>query len=411
MKKIVKCRISGDRDLISVLNLGAQYLTGVFPSSKSEIITKGPLELVWSEKSKLLQLAHSFNLNEMYGENYGYRSGLNSSMVLHLTKKVYNLEKRISLKNEDIVIDIGSNDATLLNAYSMTGIRKIGVDPSGFKFKQFYKEDTVLIPDFFPNNELHKVLEDKKAKIITSVAMFYDLEDPISFAHAIFNNLDDNGIWHFEQSYMPLMVQNNAYDTICHEHLEFYSLHNIKFILEKANLKILDVEMNDVNGGSFAVTAAKKSSILESNEEVIQGYLKEELNSGFDTVIPFQDFGKRVFEHRDALRCLVETLNGNGKRILGYGASTKGNVLLQFCGFSEKDLPAIAEVNKDKFGCFTPGSKIPIISEDVAKKMDPDYFLVLPWHFKEAIIKREQDFLAKGGKLIFPLPEIEIVGG
>lgn len=411
MNRINKCRISDDENLISVLNLGNQDLTGVFPSSNSEIITSGPLELVWSAKSQLLQLAHSFDLTEMYGENYGYRSGLNRSMIEHLNVKIHLLESKFDLEYNDLVIDIGSNDATSLNAYKTLGLKKIGVDPSGLKFKKFYKKDTVLIPDFFPNHKLSDFLKKQKAKIITSIAMFYDLEDPIGFARAIFDALEDDGIWHFEQSYMPLMIKNNAYDTICHEHLEFYSLHNIKYILDEADLRIIDVSMNDVNGGSFAVTAAKKSSKHVSNEVVIQSYLEEELNLGFDTVKPFQDFEKRVFEHRDALRSLIETLNGTGKRILGYGASTKGNVLLQFCGFSEKDLPAIAEVNKDKFGCFTPGSKIPIVSEDDAKEMNPDYFLVLPWHFKDGIIKREQDFLAKGGKLIFPLPEIEVVGG
>jgi hypothetical protein len=411
MKKILKCRISDDKNLKSVLNLGNQVLTGVFPTNKFEKVTSGPLELVWSAKSQLLQLAHSFDLDEMYGDNYGYRSGLNRSMVKHLTKKINYLEEKFDLKYNDIVIDIGSNDATSLNAYKSKGLKKIGVDPSGLKFKHFYKNDTVLIPKFFPNDELNKYLVDKKAKLITSIAMFYDLEDPISFACAIFDALDENGIWHFEQSYMPLMIKNNAYDTICHEHLEFYSLQNIKYILDQADLKIIDVELNNVNGGSFAVTASRKSSKLECNDLIIQGLLEEEINSGFNTLKPFQDFQKRVFEHRDSLRSLINSLKEEGKSILGYGASTKGNVLLQFCGFNESDLKAIAEVNEDKFRCYTPGSNIPIVSEVDAIKMNPDYFLVLPWHFKEEIIKREQEFLSKGGKLIFPLPEIEIVGG
>lgn len=411
MNKISKCRISGDNNLISVLNLGDQFLTGVFPSSKTDKVTSGPLELVWSPKSQLLQLAHSFDLDEMYGDNYGYRSGLNQSMVHHLSKKIQSLEKKYQLAYGDIVIDIGSNDATSLNSYRTNGLKKYGIDPTGSKFKEYYKDDTVLIPDFFPNDELKKYLSKGKANIITSIAMFYDLEDPISFARSIHDALDDEGVWHFEQSYMPSMIRMNAYDTICHEHIEFYSLLNIKYILEKADMRMIDVQMNGANGGSFAVTACKKSSRKKSNDIVIQWLLDQELKMGFDSPKPFRDFEERIFKHKDSLRSLIDALNAGGKRVLGYGASTKGNVLLQFCGFTENDISAIAEVNQNKFGCFTPGSHIPIVSEQEAKKMNPDYYLVLPWHFKEGIVQREQEFLANGGKLIFPLPEIEIIGG
>lgn len=411
MERITKCRISDDNDLISVLNIGDQYLTGVFPSSKSDAITSGLLELVWSPKSHLLQLAHSFDLNEMYGDNYGYRSGLNQSMVRHLTNKMHSLEKFTDLSAGDMVIDIGSNDATSLNAYETNGLKKFGVDPTGLKFKQYYKDGTVLIPEFFPTDELNKYLTNGKAKIVTSIAMFYDLEDPVSFARSVNEVLDDDGVWHFEQSYMPSMIRMNAYDTICHEHLEFYSLYNIKYILEKADLKILDVQMNGVNGGSFAVTASKKTSKRKSNDLIVEWLLEEELKMGFDSPKPFRDFEERVFKHRSSLRSLIDALNAGGKRILGYGASTKGNVLLQFCGFTDKDISAIAEINRDKFGCYTPGTHIPIVSEEEARKLNPDYYLVLPWHFKDGIVHREQEFLANGGKLIFPLPEIEIVGG
>jgi hypothetical protein len=410
-KEIESCRISKSGNLITVLSLGEQYLTGVFPRIKDEKITKGPLELVWSPESQLLQMKHSYDLGEMYGDNYGYRSGLNQSMVVHLTNKIHNLERKVTLKSGDSVIDIGSNDATTLKAYTTKGLLRLGVDPTGKKFEQYYTDGIQLIPDFFPNAEVKNKVLGSRVKIITSIAMFYDLEKPIEFARSIHERLDKQGIWHFEQSYMPSMIRLNSYDTICHEHIEYYSLFNIKYILERADMKLIDVQMNGINGGSFAVTAARKDSSLKANDVLINWLFEQELKMGFDTPKPFREFEERVYKHRESLKTLVESLTEDGKKIIAYGASTKGNVLLQFCNFNEKLIQAVAEVNPDKFGCYTPGTNIPIISEKEAKAMNPDYYLVLPWHFKDGIIKREQEFLSKGGKLIFPFPEIEIVGG
>lgn len=411
MNRIKKCRISGDKNLISVLNLGEQVLTGVFPKSKDIEITKGPLELVWSPKSQLLQLAHSYDLDEMYGENYGYRSGLNQSMIDHLTNKIQNLERMVDLSTGDVVLDIGSNDATSLKAYKTKNLKRIGIDPTSEKFREYYTDNIELITEFFPSPTIDKLCKGKKAKIITSIAMFYDLEDPVSFARSIYEHLTIDGVWHFEQSYMPSMIRLNSYDTICHEHLEFYTLNNISEILKMADMRIADVQMNGINGGSFAVTAVRKESNRSANHVLINWLLEEELKMGFDSPKPFRDFEARVFQHRKSIRSLVDAINSDGKKIAGYGASTKGNVMLQFCGFDENDIIGIAEVNPDKFGCYTPGSIIPIYSEEEIQKMKPDYYLVLPWHFKEGIVKREKEFISKGGKLIFPFPEIEIVGG
>ena len=232
----------------------------------------------------------------------------------------------------------------------------------------------------------------------------------VESAREVESILANDGIWHFEQSYMASMLRLNSYDTICHEHLEYYSLGVVKTILEQAGLRIVDVVMNAVNGGSFAVTAAKASyRSLQPNHSVVNWLLEQEERMGLGTPKLYRDFEERIFRHRDDLIRLVRALNADGKTILGYGASTKGNVVMQFCGFTEKDIPAIAEVNPDKFGCFTPGTHIPIISDEDARAMKPDYFLVLPWHFKSGILQREKDYLTNGGKMIFPFPEIEIV--
>jgi hypothetical protein len=408
-RQLKACRTSGSDHLVPVLNLGHQALTGVFPRTASEAVTRGPLELLWCPSSGLLQLGHSFAPSEMYGDNYGYRSGLNQSMVEHLGDKVRWLERLVALRAGDVVLDIGSNDATTLKAYATPGLRRVGIDPTGLKFAEHYPAGIDLVPDFFSAAAYRSVCSEP-ARIVTSIAMFYDLDSPVEFARQVASILAADGVWHFEQSYMPSMLRSNAYDTICHEHLEYYTLDVVRRILDAAGLKLVDVVTNGVNGGSFAVTAALRSSTRYApNHAVINWLLEQEDLMGLGTTRPYREFEDRVFRHRQDLTRLIRSLRADGKKILGYGASTKGNVLLQFCGLTVDDIPAIAEVNRDKFGCVTPGTHIPIISEAEARAAQPDYFLVLPWHFKNGIVKREREFLQGGGKMIFPFPEIEIV--
>jgi hypothetical protein len=408
-RKLARCRLSGSENLVSVLNLGNQELTGVFPASADAPVSAGPLELVWCPDSGLLQLGHSFDPTEMYGQNYGYRSGLNQSMVNHLTNKVFQLERAYSPEAGDVILDIGSNDATTLKAYKTKGLRRIGVDPTGMKFNNFYPDDIKLVPDFFSADAYRSVESDRKAKIVTSIAMLYDLEEPVKFACEVEAVLDDDGVWHMEQSYLPSMLRMVSYDTICHEHLEYYSLTVLQKILNAAGFDVADVQMNNINGGSFAVSAVKQENrSIARNRAIVDWILEQEDRMGLRTPRPYRQFEELVYRHREDLRRLIAALNADGKKVFGYGASTKGNVLLQFCGFTAKDIVAIAEVNSDKFGRVTPGSHIPIISEAEARAQQPDYFLVLPWHFKEGILRREQEYISRGGKFIFPFPEIEI---
>jgi hypothetical protein len=403
-----RCRVSGSKTLVPILDLGEQALTGIFPRTENEPVTAGPLRLVWCPESGLLQLAHSYNPREMYGDNYGYRSGLNQSMVRHLTQKVGELIKVAELQPGETVLDIGSNDGTTLKAYTVPGLCRVGIDPTGRKFSQYYPDDITLLPDFF-SAELFRKAGCQRPKIVTSIAMFYDLDDPIGFTQEIERILAPGGVWHFEQSYMPSMLRMTSYDTVCHEHLEYYSLGVVTNILAAAEMRVLDVKMNGVNGGSFAVTAVRKQDPRRGSEAVISWLLEQEERMGLGTTRPYRDFEERVYRHRADLVRLLKVLAAEGKKVVGYGASTKGNVVLQFCGISTSEVQAIAEVNADKFGSMTPGTHIPIISEAEARAMKPDYFLVLPWHFKQGIVEREQEFLAAGGRLILPFPEIEIV--
>ena len=402
------CRISKKNDLITVCDFGNHALCGYFPSSPNENLEFGRLSLAWSPSSGLLQLEDDLYIENMYGENYGYRSGLNNSMVSHLERKAKFLISIIGEENCEIVLDIGSNDGTLLSFYSKR-VQRFGMDPTIQKFKEFYAPEIKAIPEFFNAETFLKNSNNKKADIITSIAMFYDLKDPNSFVANIAECLSPDGIWNLEQSYMPSMLSQNAYDTVCQEHIEYYSLKVVKDLLEVNNLKIIDVAFNNINGGSFSVIAGHKNSRHIPNKPVIDWILSKEYKLNLHTPTPYREFEHKAYQHKNDLMELINNLNSNGKRIAGYGASTKGNVILQFCNLSTKDIFGIAEVNPDKFGKFTPASNIPIKSESEIKEEKPDYLLVLPWHFRENIISREQSFIRSGGKLIFPLPEIEIV--
>lgn len=408
-KKIEKCRICGNTHLECVLDLGEQMLTGVFPKDKNAKVTTGPLRLVkclgGSDACGLVQMEHSYDLDEMYGENYGYRSGLNASMVAHLNSKVERILRMVELKAGDLVIDIGSNDSTTLQAYPTSGPVLVGVDPTGIKFHNYYPKHIQLIPDFFSSKLVKEKFPEKKAKVVTSFSMFYDLEDPMGFMQQVYDVLADDGIWVFEQSYMPTMLDTNSYDTVCHEHLEFYALRQIKWMADKVGFKILDVEFNDINGGSFSVTVAKANgdlSVLPS----VQKILNDEVTKGLDTLVPYMAFAERVVKTRADLLNFIKTAHSNNKTVSVLGASTKGNVLLQYCNLTTKEVDYVGEVNSEKFGCFTPGTWVPIVSESELLEKKPDYLIVLPWHFRKFFISNNK---LTGMTLVFPLPNLEVV--
>ena len=405
---ITTCRICGAHELESVLNLGNQCFTGIFPENPAAPLASAPLELVKCTRCGLVQLHHNFEPAMLYGPTYGYRSGLNKSMVEHLRAKAASLQKLCPLQPGDIVLDIGSNDGTSLGFYPAQS-RRLGMDPSAEKFRKYYQPGVDLVVDFFSARNFQKVHGAAKARIVTSIAMFYDLESPPAFVEQVRDVLAPDGIWHLEQSYLPLMLKVNAYDTVCHEHLEYYALRQIKWLTDQFGLKIIDVQLNDINGGSFAVTVAHQNGPYAEATATIAKFLHEEDQLGLPGLKVFQAFRNRVDAHREQLPARLVEIQRRGQLALGYGASTKGNVVLQYCNITPELLPAILEVNPDKFGCHTPGTKIPIISETEGHARNPDFLMVLPWHFKANVMQREAAFLKRGGKLIFPLPEIHTV--
>ena len=387
--------------------MGELALTGRFPGADGSDTPIGPITLVRCEQCGLAQLGHDYDPDELYRHEYGYRSGINSTMSKHLNRLVADVTGRRRLEAGDVVLDIGSNDGTLLHAYHTPEIQRVGMDPTIDQYRNFYEPDIVAVADYFSASGFARVSRGR-AKIITSIAMFYDLADPSAFVADIAASLASDGLWVLELCYAKRMIELNAFDTVCHEHAAYYCLDQLVRLFEVHGLRVFDVSFSDVNGGSFRVFVCHRSAPFVGSDEVT-ATLTAETAFGLDTAAPYEAFRSRVEAQKGKLRELIDSLKRQGKTVYGYGASTKGNVLLQYCGFDATDLVAVADRNPAKWGRWTPGTCIPIISEYDARAQRPDYMLVLPWHFRDEFIEREADFLSGGGHMIFPLPNLEIV--
>lgn len=396
------CRICDGTELVEVLDLGVQKLCGIFPKSvaEDEALLSGPLKLVRCSVCGLVQLSHSYPLDVQYGQNYGYRSGLNQLMVKHLDSIAKGLAARFGgSTGPEVVVDIGSNDGTFLKCIRERLApfhrfrTQIGFDPTIDKFGGYYDPRDLKVPKFFSAAEYRRQRGTQQADLVTSIACFYDLPDPVQFAADVAGILSEKGVWFLEQSYLGAMLQRNAFDTVCHEHLEYYGLRQIEEILSLVGLVILDFGFNDTNGGSFWVLAGRgeRASNLDAVLSMEDQYLDERA---------WKQFRGRVKQIRNTLRADLTAKRVQGKSVVGLGASTKGNTLLQYCGIGPDLVKSIVEVNPDKYGCITPGTRIPIV-----EKAEGDYALVLPWHFRDRFIQRRVE-----QKLIFPLPELEVVG-
>ena len=407
-QEIQSCRLCGSTALEVVIDLGNQCLTGIFPRAGAAQPRSAPLRLLrCTGECGLVQLAHSGDLGEMYGANYGYRSGLNPSMVQHLQNKVRRIQEHQALTPGDAIIDIGSNDGTTLNCYPQGIYDLVGIDPTGDKFRGYYSPGVKLIPNFFSAEQTERALEGRKAKVVTSFSMFYDLENPLAFMREVRSVLADDGMWVFEQSYLAAMLETNSFDTICHEHLEYYGIRQLAWAAERSGFELSEVEFNPTNGGSCSVTA-RPAIGKPVHGPTVQSALAEEQRIGLHTAEPFRAFTARVAGCRAGLLDFIHAANRRGELVAGLGASTKGNVLLQYLGIDEKLVPVIGEVNPDKFGCVTPGTGIPILPEREVLAGPYAYLLVLPWHFRRFLVGRPH---LRGRRLLMPLPVLEVVVG
>lgn len=394
-----RCRIS-EGNLLQVMDLGDLPFSS-FPEKKGEMLPRLPLQLCLNRESGLVQLRHSVDPDAMYNE-YWYMSGINQSMRSALKSIVDQALMRSGpLPKGSIVVDIASNDGTLLSAYPNTFFR-IGIDPAK-NIKP--KECNLHINTYFSKEAYEEKMGTAKAEIVTSIAMFYDLEDPIAFSRGVAEILRPGGLWIIELSYLPTMLQANSFDTICSEHLEYYSLTSMEYILKRSGMQVEDVELNDVNGGSFRLYIRHQGYAKET--AAVAQMRKEEAGMKLTDPATYQAFAQRVEKNKEEMIRFLQLQKLRGKKVIGYGASTKGNTILAYYGISEELVPYIADRNPIKWGRYTV-TGIPIISEDEARAMNPDYFLAFPYHFMKEFLQRETAFLAAGGKFISPIPHLKI---
>jgi SAM-dependent methyltransferase len=410
------CRICNNPNLTQILDFGDMYLAG-YTSKEDElkpVTEKAPMVLVRCTENPnnpscgLVQLLHTVDSDVMY-RRYFYRSGINKTMPDNLCEIVEQTLKKIDIRSDDIVVDIGCNDGTLLKNYQGRNLTSVGFDPAKNMLQYSKESGATIITEYF-DSDLYFQKFDKKAKVITSIAMFYDLEYPNKFVSDISKILDENGVWVLELAYLPLTLSQLAFDTVVHEHLEYYHLKALEFLLNIHDLQVTDVFLNDINGGSFRLFVNHKGlKIEEPAQNRIDDLRKFENDLHLDTEKPYVEFVDKLSEEKQKLVSFLKNETKSGKIVYGYGASTKGATLLQYYGINNNLITAIADRNPDKWGRITIGTNIPIISEDEARKNKPDYFLVLPWHFIEEFVQREKKFLREGGKFISPLPKFKII--
>ena len=407
--KLNSCRICKHTDLADVIDLKQQVITSRWPVYGDLSTPSTPVCLCLCKNCGLVQLKETTNSNELYEYEYGYRSGISNTMRQHLLEYQREIISKVDLEAGDTILDIGSNDSTMLQYYD-PAYKRIGCDPTGSQFKEHYG-NVDLIPTYFTCDNFTGVYgSNRKCKIVSSISMFYDLPDPVQFAKDIHAVLTDDGIWTCEQSYLLTMLRRNSIDTICHEHLEYYALSQVKRIADMSGFKIIDVLFNECNGGSFRVYFAKDTSTKYTEcTDKINGIIQDEDAYGIMNEQTYVSFMNRVDSEVEKLKDFISWVHADGKQVYIYGASTKGNCLLQYANLTEADIPYAVERNPSKFGKMT-STGIPIISEEDMRAKPPSYLLVLPWHFKEEILQREATYLNNGGQFIFPFPEFSIVG-
>lgn len=402
------CRICHSGELEEIWNLGSLAMSGVFyfPEEEQDF---AEISFNLCTNCGLSQLGEGYENSRLYGSRYGYESHLNSSMATHLVEKAKKLEERyVSDRQGVFAIDIASNDGILLSGFGSRVSRLIGIDPLISKFQDHYPDRAEKRQGFFSDHIVSDISKHS-VDIITSCSVLYDIESPVSFAQTIGSLLSNKGVWHTEQSYLPLMIETLSYDTICHEHLLYLRLADIFEICQKSDLKIINVEFNDVNGGSVAVDIARKDS---SHKEVanLSQLINDEESSTIIWREKLKQFVLKAEHHQRKLNALLKQFRDQGFEIVGLGASTKGNILLQTCDLSF--MSRIGEINPNKFGLLTPGTNIKIVPESEILKLDSSHkvcALILPWHFSKGIKAKSKEFLQNGGVLVIPLPLIEII--
>lgn len=410
--EIIRCRACNSEELIPIISLGEHYVSDFVATGEQNRI-KIPLNLVLCNSCKLLQLKHNAPAEAMWGDQYWYKSGINRLIKEDLKDIVDSSEKLVNLKSGETVVDIGCNDGTMFEFYDKEGVEKIGFEPSKNVAMEAKLKGFNIINNFFNADDFRREFGNRKVKIVTAISMFYDLEDPNKFLRDILSILDEDGLFVIQQNYLVSMLEQNAFDNICHEHRTYYSFTSLKNLLEKHGLEIFDIKLRDINGGSIRTYIRKKGNLnittFNGAEQRLSQLKEKEKQLNLDTPKPYLEFAQRVDEIKWQILKFIESEKLKGKSFGVCGASTRGNTTLQYFGLNSRHIIAAAEANPDKWGKRTVGSMIPIISVDEMKKINPSYQIVLIWHLFEGLMEKEKEYLKSGGKFILPLPKFKVI--
>lgn len=395
------CRVCGSA-LDSILDLGQLHPSG-FLAKEEEPLPKVPFDLCVCGECRLVQLRHTVEPDLMF-RKYWYLSGINETMRAELLNIVAEAIKRVPIGPNDYVMDIGANDGTLLSYYP-TDVMSVAFEPAQNLNEQLHQFADMVVADYFPRglSQLDDLVG--RVKIITSIACFYDLDEPISFVAAIKSILHKDGVWIVQFQDWDQMQAANAFDNITPEHLVYYSLASFERLIEPLGLEVFDADVRKINGGSYRLYVGHTGRRPESLH--VEGL--RHLESGCEDWDTFTKFAWRCEEVRRQLMGTLEAYTSRQLLIDVYGASTKFNTLAQWCGIDHTIVKCAWERSPDKVGLRTPGTNIPIVSEDFGRRYPPQALLVGIWQFREAIMKRELEYLRQRGQLIFPLPDVDIV--
>ena len=401
-----ECRICGSSNLVKTLDLGSMPPANSFLKKRELKKTekKFPLVVYFCEDCKLLQLLDVVNPEILFG-HYSYLTSASKPLADHFIEMGRNLAKRFIVSKNDLIIEIGGNDAVLLESIK-DKCRVLNIEPAQNLAEVSRQKGVETINDFFNKNNLADKIFEKygSAKLIIANNVMAHIDDVKSVFAGIKTLIGDDGVFVFEAHWVGNLINQGGFDQIYHEHLCYFSLIAIKNLVERFNFKIFDVQLVPIHGQSLRVYVGNKFKVCDS----VKKFLNKEKKIGLNKAEIFLEFSERVRKNKKKLVNLLEQLKKT-KKIIGYGAPAKGNTLLNFFGINAGILDFLIDSTSLKQKTYTPGTHIPVVFPEKLKEVKPDYILLLAWNYENAILEKEKDLRESGVKFIIPVPNVRIV--
>ncbi len=398
------CRICDDSALppIKILDLGKTPLADKFKKRETQQEESFPLRIAYCPNCHLVQLIDDVNEEVLWNDQYAFYTGASPSSLKYFEQYASEVISRFQdLVRNGLTVEIASNDGTFLKYFSEGKYKVLGIEPTKNTAEVAIRSGVLTLVELFTSRLADDVVKRMgQASVIVGSNVLAHVPDLNDFVKGIKTLLTPDGVAIFEVQYFPHLLFNNAFDHVYHEHRSFFSLHPLIKLFEQHNMKIFDVQEADTQGGSIRifVTKQKKKTV----NPLVYLMLKKEVQLGIRDKTLYEGMSYHAEYMKDKLLKLLESLKAQGRTVYGFGASAKGNTLLNYCGITQDLLPVIVDLTPFKIGKFTPGTSIPVVSGEGLKA--PDYYLVLVWNYLPGILAREKEYLRKGGHFIVPIP-------